>query len=331
MTVSGSDLKIGDAQAASWKDETSQSCKVEITFTPAGGSSKTITSGENNDKLFSNEDESGLVKSNALKATFPKPAITRHSYTMDVGDANKNAAFEVTTKLVANDGASADLSDVILVKPDGSRVPYTKIQDETFTMANGSTFYFENVPQGYSVQTSLKAPDSFFTYSFWTNNDESNKETLSTKDATTSTLGYSDNVLHVTSVSSYRTVTIAESVSGDYANESDVFDVELTLTKPDGDPFDEDTITLADGVILEKKLNGKYKATITGLPGNQEEKVLKVPANWTLDVDPIDHEKYDVETGYPKYNTQEDSTQVGLPENGVVITSELTNILANWS
>ena len=46
MTVSGSDLKIGDAQAASWKDETSQSCKVEITFTPAGGSSKTITSGD---------------------------------------------------------------------------------------------------------------------------------------------------------------------------------------------------------------------------------------------------------------------------------------------
>ena len=46
MTVSGSDLKIGDAQAASWKDETSQSCKVEISFTPAGGSSKTITSGE---------------------------------------------------------------------------------------------------------------------------------------------------------------------------------------------------------------------------------------------------------------------------------------------
>ena len=46
MTVSGSDLKIGDAQAASWKDETSQSCKVEITFTPTGGSSKTITSGE---------------------------------------------------------------------------------------------------------------------------------------------------------------------------------------------------------------------------------------------------------------------------------------------
>ena len=290
---------------------------------------ETITSGENNDKLFSNEDDSGIVKNNVTIANFPKPAITRHSYTMDVGDANKDATFEVTTKLVANDGASADLSDVILVKPDGSRVPYTEIQDETFTMANGSTFYFENVPQGYSVQTSLKAPDSFFTYSFWTNNDESNKETLSTKDATTSTLGYSDNVLHVTSVSSYRTVTIAESVSGDYANESDVFDVELTLTKPDGDPFDEDTITLADGVVLEKKLNGKYKATITGLPGTQEEKVLKVPANWTLDVDPIDHEKYDVETGYPKYNTQEDSTQVGLPENGVVITSELTNIFIN--
>ena len=331
--VTGFDYTVNSIYYGKPKDtenglEESQGRKLVVTIKNVVPN-ETITSGENNDKLFSNEEGSGLVKNNAIKAAFPKPAITRHSYTMDVGDANKNASFEVTTTLVAGDGASADLSDVILVKPDGSRVPYTEIRNETFSMANRNTFYFENVPQGYSVQTSLKAPDSFFTYSFWTNNDETKKETLSTKKATTRTLGYSDNVLHVTSVSSYRTVTIAESVSGDYANESDVFDVNLTLTPPEGDPFDEDTITLANGVVLEKKHNGKYEGTITGLPGNQEEKVLKVPANWTLNVDPVKHDRYDVDTGYPKYNTNVDPTQTSIGDDGVVISNELTNIFIN--
>ena len=44
VTVSGSELKIGDSQAASWKDDVSSACTLVLTFTPTGGSAKTISS-----------------------------------------------------------------------------------------------------------------------------------------------------------------------------------------------------------------------------------------------------------------------------------------------
>ena len=307
--------------------EANQGRKLIVTLTNLVPK-ETKTSDSQDPLLYSNDDGSGLIKENALYSAFPEPAITRHSYTMDVGDANKNAAFEVTTKLVANDGASADLSDVILVDPDGNRVPYTEVEEKVFNMTDGKTFYFENVPSDYYVKTSLKAPDSFYEYSFWINN-ETEKKTLSTKDATSRTLDYSDNVLHVSSESRYRTVTIAESVSGEYANTKDVFSVNLTLTPPDGDPFDEEQIALADDVVLERKANGTYQRQLDGLPGNQNEKELKVPTGWTLRVDPIDHERYDVENGYPKYNTNEDATINPMTNNSVVISKDLTNIFIN--
>ena len=292
---------------------------------------KTITSaGSNDNLLYSNETESGLWK-NKLRAAFPTPAITRHSYTLNVDGDNKAATFDVTTTLDAGSTGSGDLSDVILVAPDGTRTPYNVISEVTFTnMADGQTFYFENVPPGYSVKTSLKAPDSFYTYTYWENDDGSNPVTLSMKEPTESTLNYLDNVLHVNSVSSYRTVTIAESVSGEFANTSDVFSVNVTLTPPTGDPYNENTIKIADDVTLNKELIGKsYKATIDNLPGDQNEKELRIPAGWTLQVEPVKHDKYSIESGYPKYNTDESATKEVLPNSGVVISSKLTNIFIN--
>lgn len=332
IEVTGFDYAVNSIYYGKPEDEdndlaANQGRKLIVTLTNVVPK-QTVTSGSNDPLLYSNEDASGLEKNHVPVATFPKPAITRHSYTLDVGDDNKHAQFTVTTSLVAGEGASDDLSDVILVKPDGTRTPYNEVADVTFTMADGQTFYFENVPQGYSVKTSTMAPDSFYTYSFWAN-EETNKDTLSVKDATSRTLDYSDNVLHVTSVSSYRTVTIAESVSGDYANTDDLFSVKLTLTPPNGDPYEEDTITLASDVILEKKSGGKYEATVSDLPGDQNEKELRIPAGWTLQVEPIAHERYDVEEGYPKYNTQVGGAQEELPISGVVIQSDLTNIFIN--
>ena len=46
VTVSGDELKIGDTAVASWKDDKSTTCTVVITFTPTGGTSKTINSGD---------------------------------------------------------------------------------------------------------------------------------------------------------------------------------------------------------------------------------------------------------------------------------------------
>ena len=44
VTVSGSELKIGDQSVASWKDDKSANCTVILTFTPAEGSAKTLNS-----------------------------------------------------------------------------------------------------------------------------------------------------------------------------------------------------------------------------------------------------------------------------------------------
>ena len=44
VTVSGSELKIGDKSVASWKDDVSSSCTVALTFTPAEGTTKTLNS-----------------------------------------------------------------------------------------------------------------------------------------------------------------------------------------------------------------------------------------------------------------------------------------------
>ena len=44
VTVSGSELKIGDKSVASWKDDVSSSCTVALIFTPAEGTAKTLNS-----------------------------------------------------------------------------------------------------------------------------------------------------------------------------------------------------------------------------------------------------------------------------------------------
>ena len=44
VTISGSELKIGDKSVATWKDDKSTSCTVSLSFTPAEGSAKTLNS-----------------------------------------------------------------------------------------------------------------------------------------------------------------------------------------------------------------------------------------------------------------------------------------------
>ena len=44
VTISGSELKIGDQSVASWKDDVSSTCTVALTFTPAEGSARALNS-----------------------------------------------------------------------------------------------------------------------------------------------------------------------------------------------------------------------------------------------------------------------------------------------
>ena len=42
VTLSGSELKIGEESVATWRDDVSSTCKVTLTYLPADGSSKTV-------------------------------------------------------------------------------------------------------------------------------------------------------------------------------------------------------------------------------------------------------------------------------------------------
>ena len=44
VTISDSELKVGDLSVATWKDDKSATCTVALTFTPAEGSAKTLNS-----------------------------------------------------------------------------------------------------------------------------------------------------------------------------------------------------------------------------------------------------------------------------------------------
>ena len=46
VSISGDELKIGDDLVASWKDDVSKSCKVELSFVSTEGTTKTINSGD---------------------------------------------------------------------------------------------------------------------------------------------------------------------------------------------------------------------------------------------------------------------------------------------
>ena len=44
VTLGASDLKLGEAAAATWTDDISKTCKAELSFTPAEGTAKTVNS-----------------------------------------------------------------------------------------------------------------------------------------------------------------------------------------------------------------------------------------------------------------------------------------------
>lgn len=148
MTVSGSDLKIGDAQAASWKDETSQSCKVEITFTPAGGSSKTITSG---DKIA----EAGklTVKVTDDAGNSSSKEISLISVAVTGLEALKDSGFQVDSKTSLLEGVTIT-EGLTLVKTEIT----SGTTGETVTIEDPANFIPE-LPGTASLTLTLSRPD----------------------------------------------------------------------------------------------------------------------------------------------------------------------------
>ena len=286
-----------------------------------------------NNILYSNIDESGIYNANDKKVlAFPMPSITRHSYTVK---ADSESTASATFTIVDENGQQIDESYLthVVIQKDNSRMPYSAnaLQNIAGT-SEGYTVYIENLPAGAKVKSEVE-------YSAAAGYDA----TLSVKQGETDVSASTDNtyitpyaggdvLIEVTSEPNFRTVTLAETVSGDYAIEGDTFDVTLTLTPPTGTDLSEGsaTLDLGGGVTLGKNsADTAYEGTVNGLPGGGTATTLnQVPYGWTLVVTPVQHDRYDVAEGYPKYTTTEpDAAEAAYPATGLAITSGTTDIV----
>ena len=288
------------------------------------------------DLIASNISSSGVYAIDETEQTktaigyLPEPSISRHSYTLDVGEANKSGVFSVSTELT---GGTSSLSDVILVKPDGTRLKYSSAQ--TFSsVGDEGVFYYENVPDDYSIKTSVTATDDSYTYTMYENNNTTNTSTLSTSTATDRTLDYEDSVLHITSVANNHTVTIQEDVSGPYSSTDNTFSPTLILIPPNGTTIsDGDTLTLATGVTLTgDATNNYYTGTVSNIQGNGSAGAvtLSIPAGYTLKVSQDNSGTYYDESPSISY-LKSDGNSISYTDSGILIDDTTTITISNAS
>lgn len=196
------------------------------------------------DVVYSNTSNSGIYRPATASASemqiapFEKPSISRHSYTVNVGDVKRTATFSVETKIVNASGATVSkddpaLKDVILVSPDGTRQKYSTVGAQTFTGVGNEypSFYYENLPDNYEVAVSITTNDDTHTYTSRSDSDAQETQ-MSTGTAVPYLFDYNEHNLYITSVSNYRNVSITEQTKGDYGDPSLSFDEVITMDIP---------------------------------------------------------------------------------------------------
>lgn len=280
----------------------------------------------------SKDDAQTLKKQKDL----PLPSISRHSYTLDVtGDDESTATFKVAPSLV---NGSNNMSNVILAYPNGegglTRIKYAdylNASDKYFDMKDGQSFYFENVPADYSVETSIKAKDTANTYT-WT--DLNPEVDLSIDNPTSNSANpnpYSDSKLHITSVANVRTVTIKEAVDNSaFANQGDKFVPTVYIEAPTGVNVDE-TATFGETewrqygenrMALNKELD-PIKAD------GQESITLTLPSGWKLIVNQTDDNDYSVKSATYKVDSTEATSDYAEGGWNWTITKDATITITN--
>ena len=191
--------------------------------------------------------------------TFPEPAITRHSYTLNVGDINTDATFDVNVALVNSSGSSVDLDDddvqddlkdVMIVFPDGSRYNYLAVGPQVFDdMKDKDTFYFENVPQGYQIKTGVTTTDDSYVYHINFDGGTSSQMVVNEEKATN--FSFDNHNINIVSERSMKNVTVWEQTIGSYADPDQVFDEVITMQIP-----------VANGTQIPNEF--RYDTTFTG-------------------------------------------------------------------
>lgn len=232
--------------------------------------------------LYSNEDGAGIKAFDDSLGVFPKPYISRHSYTMKVtGDDADDAVFNVIPTLT---GGSSGTDDVILVKPDG-RVKYSDYiangGPTAFPMSKGTTFYFENVPADYQVNVAITSRFGDYTYT-WTNNSN---EILDQTNAKEKSYNYENSDIVISSVANTRNATLDLTTNGEFANKEREFPIGMKIVKSDGTNFEGD-IQLENGPSLSFTDGSLTNSDSLKLKDGGSVKFTNLPANSTVTITP---------------------------------------------
>ena len=296
------------------------------------------------DILKSNGDNSGIYRienqTETLMSAFPQPSISRHSYTLNVGSDNPSAVFDLATNLM---GTGSTLEDVIIVVPEivssggESTTILNRYKYSSFisghsdgalgSFGDGTTYYYENVPTGYNVQTKLTTSDDTYTYHV-AYDDGTSATDMQVNTPLTKSYSFDDHVLGITATANNRTVTIKEAVDGSFANNSDYFTPTLYLVPPEGQQVPSEGATYGNVTWKEDVNENRLKYTTRAIQGNNSDSVsLTVPANWKLVVDQTDDNYYEVTD--KEYVLGTSGTSTDIPPAGVVISDNMTVTITN--
>lgn len=216
--------------------------KLVVTITdiiPKNG----VVSDSTNSLIFSNDEASAMYVKDTekvVKTEFPRPAVTRHKYTLDISDANKNAVFNVSVKILDADGKELDkssdmLEDVMIVYPNTDRAKYSQVGPQTFYgMANEQSFYIENLPDNYQVQTVVTSTDDAYNYFIYYDGDAKESASPMKKGEATSPkeFAYTDSIIHIYSERGEKDISIREETIGTYADTTLEFPEVITMEIP---------------------------------------------------------------------------------------------------
>lgn len=288
--------------------------------------------------LPSNDEESAIFKVNEDDPTqpdeelkdFETPAISRHKYTLHVGNVDTDATFDLEyTVGTADPGDTPNGKAVVLRDEDGNGQRMEEDPTlETPDSPDGTVVYAEFIidkgedgnvdPADYKLDSNTtygdEADPDDYTYYYSTtgyvygNDQVPANELGDDRDSTFPTT--QDGDIYITSKENLTTVTIKEAVTGNYSNPTDEFTPTLILVPPTGTTV-EDTMTFNGTTWTKDGDNNWLTITVPAIQGDETDSfTVTVPIGWTLKVDQVDEDNYIVESA----TVTEQGSTPGTPE-----------------
>lgn len=308
------------------------------------------------DIIYTNDSSSGIyteTPTDKLVEAFPKPAIARYKYELNVGSVDTNALLDIDYALQSNGTPTS--SEAVVLRGANVAGRSDSLTDGIFSTTNknqNATIYAEYItksgldssgaaitanPSDFSLNALVKlrqdSPDkdkfTFYldTEDFTAPHDNPAKLLLA-QGNNEGLNGNQNGILYVRSEANNRTVTINETVSGNFANAADTFTPVVYLT-----PTDDSEVNASetfDGVAWIRDGNNNRLRLVTPLGelrGNgTDSHNVSVPAGWKLIVEQTDDNNYVPSTPSVIKTGTTDSVAY---ENGVVVSDDLTITIDN--